>query len=220
MHLDNKINELANDLINFMQQKFEFDRIPKILFIDNKKNSKNLLAKTGGYDPEKEEITIYITNRHAKDILRSLAHEMLHHVQKCEGMMDNEDLSDTSDPNYIVYNNFLKNIEADAFERGNICFREWEASKKGANKMDEAKKKTSKKGKPDYLDFDKDGDKDETMKDALADKESKIEESVKINDALKNSHYYIPTDRAAPNAYNARDERIFNELMAKFKIKK
>lgn len=141
MSLDSETRELAKDLIKFMQSKFGFDRVPRIKFIFDKENSQKSLGMTGGYDHEGEEISVYALNRHPKDVLRSLAHEMLHHVQKCEGMMDGKDMGATANPNYIMHDDFLKNIEADAFERGNICFREWEACKKGDNTMNEAKKK-------------------------------------------------------------------------------
>ena len=144
MSLDNETRELAKDLIKFMQSKFGFDRVPRIKFIFDKENSQKSLGMTGGYDHEGEEISVYALDRHPKDVLRSLAHEMMHHVQKCEGMMDEKDMSATVDPNYIMHDDFLKNIEADAFERGNICFREWEACKKGNNTMNEAKKATNK----------------------------------------------------------------------------
>jgi len=139
MYLNDETRELAKDLIKFMQSKFDFDRIPRIKFIFNKQNSQKSLGMTGGYDHEGEEIVIYALDRHTKDILRSLAHEMMHHVQKCEGMMDEKDMSATVDPNYIMHDDFLKKVEADAFERGNICFREWEAGKKGDKTMNEAK---------------------------------------------------------------------------------
>ena len=142
MHLGDETRELARDLIKFMQSKFGFDRVPRIKFIFDKQNSQKSLGMTGGYDHESEEIVVYALDRHAKDILRSLAHEMMHHVQKCEGTMDGKDMSATVDPNYIMHDDFLKNIEADAFERGNICFREWEAGKKGDNTMSESKKMT------------------------------------------------------------------------------
>ena len=140
MHLGDETRELARDLIKFMQSKFGFDRIPRIKFIFDKQNSQKSLGMTGGYDHENEEIVVYALDRHAKDILRSLAHEMMHHVQKCEGTMDGKDMGATVDPNYIMHDDFLKNIEADAFERGNICFREWEACKKGDKTMNETKK--------------------------------------------------------------------------------
>lgn len=142
MHLDNETKNLAKDLINFMQSKFNFGCMPRIKFIFDKNNSKKILGMTGGYDQENEEISIYALNRHPKDILRSLAHEMMHHIQKCEGMMEGKDMSVTADPNYIMHDDFLKKIEADAFERGNICFREWEAGKKGDKTMSESKKMT------------------------------------------------------------------------------
>lgn len=144
MHLGDETRELARDLIKFMQSKFGFDRVPRIKFIFDKQNSQKSLGMTGGYDHESEEIIVYALDRHAKDILRSLAHEMMHHVQKCEGTMDGKDMSATANPNYIMHDDFLKNIEADAFERGNICFREWEAGKKGDKTMNETKKATNK----------------------------------------------------------------------------
>lgn len=139
MLLDKITNEFAEDLVAFMQKKFGFDHLPTIAYVDDQENSANPLCMTGGYDQENESITIYVTGRHPKDILRSLAHEMLHHVQKCEGMMDGRDMSATANPNYIMHDEFLKQVEADAFERGNICFREWEATKKGNKTMNETK---------------------------------------------------------------------------------
>lgn len=139
MSLEPSIVKLAEELVSYMQEKYGFDRVPSISYIDDHDNSANPLCMTGGYDQEGETITIYITGRHPKDILRSLAHEMLHHVQKCEGMMDGHDMSATTDPNYIMHDKFLKGVEADAFKRGNITFREWEATKKGDKKMNEEK---------------------------------------------------------------------------------
>jgi hypothetical protein len=140
MPITDETRELAQDLIKFMQSKYGFDRIPRIRFVSNKKNAHNVLGMTGGYDTNGESITVYVADRHPKDILRSLAHEMLHHVQKCEGFMDGHDMGATSDPNYIMHDDFLKKVEADAFERGNITFREWEATKKGDKTMSESKK--------------------------------------------------------------------------------
>lgn len=147
MSLDKVTSGLAEQLITFMQKKFGFDRIPAISYVDDLDNYYNPLCKTGGYDQENETIQIFITGRHPKDILRSLAHEMLHHVQKCEGVMDGKDMGATVNPNYIMHDDFLKGIEADAFERGNITFREWEACQKGEKIMSESKKIEEKKKK-------------------------------------------------------------------------
>lgn len=253
MLLDKKVSSLAENLVAFMQQKFGFDKLPVITYVDDEQNAGNLLCKTGQYDHENESITIYITGRHPKDILRSLAHELLHHIQKHEGMMDNRNMGATSNPNYILYDKFLKKVEADAFERGNICFREWEANiKEGLKKMEnleEKKKKkrkipkkklskykmkvkkiadTIKKDQPNISDEKKFriasaaakkavGVKGETLSENKKPEEQK---EVVINDALKNSLYYVKEDRALADAYERRDEKVYNELLRKFGIKK
>lgn len=247
MLINQETQDLAKDLIAFMQAKFALECLPRVHFISNKKNSKNILGMTGGYEPDGETITVYVADRHPKDILRSLAHEMMHHVQKCKGMMDGHDMSATADKNYIMHDDFLKKLEAHAFKYGNIAFREWEASKKGDNTMNETKipksklsdykKEVSKAGeklKGEYPEKSKwpiaatiakkaVGVKEEQELDETSCTEEetvKENKEVQVNDALKNSHTYIPEDRPLATAYNNRDEKVFAELMKKFGIKK
>jgi len=148
--------KLAEDLIKFMKKELEFDRDPKINFENSESNAHNVLGKTGYYDPNNEEITVFITQRHPKDILRSLAHELIHHAQLCEGMMKDGKTSGSTDENYILHDEYLRGLEEDAFGRGNLLFRKWEAYKKMEisdqikerfARLDEAKKKKNKKGK-------------------------------------------------------------------------
>lgn len=249
--LNEEFTAMAKSLYEFMQNKFKFTSEPKIHFEFDEKNATNILGKTGFYDPNKEEITVFITHRHGKDVLRSLAHELLHHIQGCEGMVKPEQTSGTADPNYILHDDFLKKIEADAFERGNICFREWEANvKEGLKKMENLqekkkrkipKKKLSKykmkvkkiadkikKQQPDISDEKKFkiasaaakkavGVKGETLSENKKPEEQK---EVVVNDALKNSLYYVKEDKAFADAYEMRDEKVYNELLRKFGIKK
>jgi len=153
---DFSVQEMADDLINFMKKELKFDRDPKINFENSETNAHNVLGKTGYYDPNNEEITVFITKRHPKDILRSLAHELIHHSQVCEGRMDPDKTASAADENYILHDNYLKDLEEDAFSRGNLIFRKWEANKKMKiadqikehfARLDEAKKKKNKKGK-------------------------------------------------------------------------
>jgi hypothetical protein len=53
-------------------------------------------------------------------------------------------------------------------------------------------------------------------------KETKETETkkVEVNETLKDSLYYVKEDRAVNSAFEARDEKIYNELLKKFKIKK
>jgi len=57
-------------------------------------------------------------------------------------------------------------------------------SKKKGDKKDDKEVKEAKKAKPDFLDVDKDGDKKEPMKKAVADKKE-VKESAELSDILK-----------------------------------
>jgi hypothetical protein len=79
-----------------------------------------VFGKTAYYDPIKKEVTLYTAGRHGKDILRSLAHEMIHHMQNLEGRIGN-DINTTN----VNESDRLKEIEKEAYLEGNIVFREW-----------------------------------------------------------------------------------------------
>ncbi len=255
-NLHHETLDMAESLYKFMQNKFKFTCEPKIFFHSDVENAKNILGRTGYYDPDKEEVHVFITNRHPKDILRSLAHELLHHIQGCEGMTDQDKLHGTSDPNYLIHDDYLKGLEADAFERGNIAFREWEAyykegKLKGSDKLDEKKKKKSKipkkklskyktlvrkiaddikKSNPDIPDPIKFGTAANQAKKKLKiykenepmteSKKPEVQPEVIVNDSLKNSLTYQPDERLHKEAFNNREEQVYQELLRKFKIGK
>jgi len=254
--LGSEFFDLAKSLHDYMQKKFKFECEPKIFFHSDTKNANYILGKTGYYDLNNEEIHVFITNRHPKDILRSYAHELMHHIQGCEGMTDQSKLHGTSNPNYVLHDEYLKHLEADAFERGNIAFREWEAYiKEGNQKMDnieEKKKKNTKIPKSKLAQYkikvkdiaDDMEKQDPKMPDgkkyAIASKEAQDqlnikekEESMKehkeletkqeevvVNDSLKNSLTYQPQERIMRDAFNKREEQVYEELLKKFGIKK
>lgn len=117
------IDELYNYCLDHLKK---IDRHPDIILEENQDNADDLFGKTGYYDPHKEEIHLFITDRHPKDILRSLAHEMVHHEQNCRGDNDSVDVSITAhDPAYASHDPGLREMERDAFERGNMIFRDW-----------------------------------------------------------------------------------------------
>ena len=93
-----------------------------LIFIeDDTKNAQDLLGKTAHYDPNNKSITLYTLNRHPKDILRSYAHEMIHHKQNLEGRLTNIQGQNVNEDDY------LKEIELEAYRDGNgKFFREWE----------------------------------------------------------------------------------------------
>ena len=124
----------------------KIDRKPKIVLEKDKKNAEDFFGKTGFYDPKTDEIHLFITDRHPKDVLRSFAHEMVHHEQNCSGYTATVDMSKTHEADYASKDPKLREAERDAFERGNMIFRDWTDSikakrKKGDKNMNEAKLK-------------------------------------------------------------------------------
>jgi hypothetical protein len=95
--------------------------LPKIKVIkDDKENASNLLGKTAYYNPAEKSITLYTMDRHPKDILRSFAHEMVHHEQNLDGRLNNINTTNTNE------DGDLPEIEREAYEKGNIMLRNWE----------------------------------------------------------------------------------------------
>lgn len=86
-----------------------------------------LFIMTGYYSPEEKTITVFTNGRHPKDVLRTFAHEMIHHSQN----MDGKDLAFYT--NLIGENDKLEKIEGEAYLKGNIYFRKWtdEEKKRG-----------------------------------------------------------------------------------------
>jgi len=101
--------------------------LPKIKVIkDDEKNASDLLGKTAYYNPSEKSITLYTMDRHPKDILRSFAHEMVHHEQNLEGRINNINTTNTNK------DGDLPEIEKEAYEKGNMMLRNWEDSIKNS----------------------------------------------------------------------------------------
>ena len=116
------------DLTKHMfKQGLTIDPAPEIEFVEDEDNAKNLLGRTAYYDPTNRVIVLYTTGRHPKDILRSFAHEMIHHCQNLEGRLGNIHTTNVNEDDY------LKSLEREAYERGNMAFRSWENSLRGDN---------------------------------------------------------------------------------------
>jgi hypothetical protein len=89
----------------------------------DEENSKNPLGMTAHYNPDSMEVTVYTSGRHPKDVLRSVAHELVHHRQNCQGKMDN---TGPTEPGYAQNDSHLRGLEEEAYLEGNMCFRDWE----------------------------------------------------------------------------------------------
>ena len=112
----------------FAQQQMGFSRPPRLFLRQDQQNADNPMGKTGFYDPQAESITLYTTGRHPKDIMRSLAHELMHHTQKCNGDFDN--VTTMGEEGYAQSDPHMRNMEIEAYQ-ASIVFRDWEDSTKG-----------------------------------------------------------------------------------------
>jgi len=108
-------------LTNHMRKKgYNIDPSPSLKIIDSDvDNSQDFFGKTAYYDPNEQLIVLYTQGRHPKDIVRSYAHEMIHHIQNVEDRLGNITTTDTTEDSH------LNNIEREAYEEGNIAFRNW-----------------------------------------------------------------------------------------------
>ena len=115
--------ELFHDLGRFAQKRFGFKKPPTLHLVSDHKNALKPLGKTAYYDPQGMAVTLYTDNRHIKDILRSLAHELVHHMQNENGMLND---SGYHGKGYAQKNKNMREIERQAFEEGSLCMRDWE----------------------------------------------------------------------------------------------
>ena len=137
------IEKVAEDLYNYAHKQLQFNKPCRVVFESQGDRAVDIFSPTGNYKPDTHTVTIYVDHRHPKDILRSMAHELIHHAQCCAGQFDQG--VDTSQ-GYAQSNQHMREMEKDAYFRGNVTlFRDWEDNyKKGRNLMSENKEKLEK----------------------------------------------------------------------------
>jgi hypothetical protein len=120
-----EFKELLVSLTMYMMDHINIEPLPDLVFIeDDAQNAKDLLGRTAHYNHNDKCITLYTYGRHPKDILRSYAHEMIHHKQNLEGRLQNQ-----INTQNINEDDYLKEIEEEAYRLGNgLLFRGWENS--------------------------------------------------------------------------------------------
>ena len=128
-NFEGRIQSYTDSLSKYMaNQDLNIQPLPSLEFIDNdEENSENIFGTTAYYIPSEMKIVLYTMGRHPKDILRSFAHEMIHHHQNLSGTLGNIQTTNTNE------DGDLEKLEREAYENGNIMFRNWEDSIKNEN---------------------------------------------------------------------------------------
>jgi len=113
--------KLIKSLTEFMLNKgMNLRPLPKVKFVnDDVENARDFFGKTAYYNPNNRVIVLYTMDRHPKDVMRSYAHEMIHHMQNCDNRLGNITTQNTNEEGD------LPEIEREAYEKGNMMFRGW-----------------------------------------------------------------------------------------------
>ena len=112
-----KIAQLTNHMID---KGMNIEPLPTMEFIDgDSENAKDFFGKTAYYDPNRQHIVLYTEGRHPKDIVRSYAHEMIHHIQHLEDRLGDVSGTDTTSDEHLT------KLEKEANLRGTMTFRNW-----------------------------------------------------------------------------------------------
>jgi hypothetical protein len=123
MNNNPKFNQALGGIYRDAVKKFNIRTTPKLVLKQDKENASKTLGRTAFYDPSELKIVLYITGRHPKDVLRSFAHELIHHVQNERGDLR---MGDASNPQYAQQDDHLRNMEKEAYLEGNLLMRDFE----------------------------------------------------------------------------------------------
>ncbi len=123
MNNNPKFQQAAAGIYRDAVKKFNIRTTPSLFLRQDKENGAMTLGRTAFYDPSELKIVLYTTGRHPKDILRSFAHELIHHVQNERGDLQ---LGDSSDPQYAQKDDHLRKMEKEAYLEGNMLMRDFE----------------------------------------------------------------------------------------------
>lgn len=120
-----ELKDYVTSLTEYMLESgMKITPLPEIKLRKDEKNASNFFGKTAYYSPNDKEIVLYVSGRHDKDVVRSYAHEMIHHIQNLEGRLNNIHTQNTNEDDNLL------ELEKEAYLLGNITFRNWEDSLK------------------------------------------------------------------------------------------
>ncbi len=115
-HDMSNVEEILKDFYPYAQKRLKFDKPIVVNLVSDLDNAKDPFGKTAYYDPNNMHRTLFIDNRHPKDMLRSFSHELVHHSQNCKGKFDN---ITNLEPGYAQKDPHMRKMEAEAYLLGN-----------------------------------------------------------------------------------------------------
>ena len=118
-----ELKNVIRELVPHAKKTLGYNKPVKVVLRHDPENAKMLLGRTAYYSPTENKVVLYTTNRHGKDILRSLCHELVHHAQNCRGEFDN---AGPAVEGYAQKDEHLREMEKEAYLEGQLLLRDWE----------------------------------------------------------------------------------------------
>jgi len=135
---------LASILGYMLDKRMNILPLPDIKIKKDPEQANDFFGKTAYYRPDSMEVMLYTLGRHPKDVCRSFTHEMIHHIQNLEGRIGGGKINTSN----VNEDDYLKEIEKEAYLLGNITFREWTDKQ---SKNGDSKKKVMAEGRYDTI---------------------------------------------------------------------
>lgn len=84
---ESRVHKHVDHFIDYACDHLGIDKKPEINLVDSKEHAKEHKS-FGGYYPSDKKINVNIAGRHTADILRTLAHELVHHKQNLDDRLE------------------------------------------------------------------------------------------------------------------------------------
>jgi hypothetical protein len=129
---DDEFKKKLASLYAYLAKHLQIRETPKVILTKSQANAENPFGLTAYYDHSTQTVRLYITDRHDTDVLRSFAHEIIHHWQNETGTLhpkgETEELPKDhgTNPHYAQHDAHLRKREMEAYLFGNILFRDWQ----------------------------------------------------------------------------------------------
>ena len=132
---DTDLHKYIESYLDWLESEgYEINPRPQIEPNNEIQDTPGMEIRTGYYDPDEKKVVVFIEGRHPKDILRSFAHEMVHHMQNIHD--ENMDWGRGGD---LKDDKTLWMLEGEAYHVGNILFRMWTEQLKKKGRINEVK---------------------------------------------------------------------------------
>lgn len=129
-----EISNIIDNFVNFACQNLNIKTYPQIVLVKGTSLAKERMS-FGGYIAGIGRIEITIANRHIMDILRTLAHEIVHYKQDLDGVLRDDSGNDGSEheneanSKAAVIMRMWGKSNPDMFEKAAIIAEQWNKGK-------------------------------------------------------------------------------------------